>query len=96
MQRLLAAKGLREMARALILDRVLGILLGALLYLVGLGMFAYFQVFPERLAQELPGTGFCPFTSSTPCRRACRAFSSPRCLPQLCRRWIPESIPPPP
>ena len=61
MQRLLAVKGLREMARALLLDRVLEILLGTLLYLIGLGMFAYFQVFPERLAQGVAGDRILPF-----------------------------------
>lgn len=50
MQRLLAARNLREMTRALLLDRVLEILLAALLYMIGLGIFAYFQVYPEHLA----------------------------------------------
>ena len=61
MQRLFAARGLREMARALLLDRALEILLGTLLLLIGLGMFAYFQVFPERLAQGIVGDRILPF-----------------------------------
>ena len=61
MQRLFAARGLREMARALLLDRVLEILLGSLLLMIGLGMFAYFQVFPERLAEGIAGDRILPF-----------------------------------
>ena len=61
MQRLLAARSLREMAQALMLDRVLEILLGGLLYLIGLGIFAYFQTFPERLAEGIAGDRILPF-----------------------------------
>ncbi len=61
MQRLLAARSRREMARALLLDQVLESLLAALLYLIGLGMFAYFLVFPERLAEGIAGDRILPF-----------------------------------
>lgn len=61
MQRLLAARSLREMTRALLLDRVLEILLAALLYMIGLGIFAYFQVFPEHLAPGVAGDRILPY-----------------------------------
>lgn len=61
MQRLLAAKSLREMTRALLLDRALEILLAALLYMIGLGIFAYFQVFPENLAPGVAGDRILPY-----------------------------------
>lgn len=61
MQRLLAARSLREMTRALLLDRALEILLAALLYLIGLGIFAYFQVFPEHLAPGVAGDRILPY-----------------------------------
>lgn len=61
MQRLLAARSRREMARALILDRVLEILIAALLYMIGLGIFAYFQVFPENLAPGIAGDRILPY-----------------------------------
>ena len=61
MQRLLAARSLREMTRALILDRALEILLAALLYMIGLGIFAYFQVFPEHLAPGVAGDRILPY-----------------------------------
>ena len=61
MQRLLAARSRREMARALILDRVLEILVAALLYMIGLGIFAYFQVFPENLAPGIAGDRILPY-----------------------------------
>ena len=61
MQRLFAARSRREMARALILDRVLEILVVALLYLIGLGIFAYFQVFPESLVPGIAGDRILPY-----------------------------------
>ncbi len=61
MQRLLAARSLREMTRALLLDRVLEILLAALLYMIGLGIFAYFQVYPEHLAPGVAGDRILPY-----------------------------------
>ena len=61
MQRLLAARSLREMIRALLLDRALEIILAALLYMIGLGIFAYFQVFPENLAPGIAGDRILPY-----------------------------------
>ena len=61
MQRLLAARSRSGMARALILDRVLEILVAALLYMIGLGIFAYFQVFPENLAPGIAGDRILPY-----------------------------------
>ena len=61
MQRLLAARSLREMTRALLLDRALEIVLAALLYMIGLGIFAYFQVFPENLAPGIAGDRILPY-----------------------------------
>ena len=61
MQRLLAARSLREMTRALLLDRALEIILAALLYMIGLGIFAYFQVFPENLAPGIAGDRILPY-----------------------------------
>ena len=61
MQRLFATRSLPEMIRALMLNRVLEFLLGALLCLIGLGLFAYFYVFPERLAEGISGDRLLPF-----------------------------------
>ena len=61
MQRLFAARSRLEMARALLLDRVLEILLAGLLYLIGLGIFAYFLVFPESLAPGITGDRILPY-----------------------------------
>ena len=60
-QRLLSVGTFSRMVKALILDHVLEIILVGLLYFVGLGLFAYFSLFPERLADGIVGDRILPF-----------------------------------
>ncbi len=60
-QRLLSIKNFRGMVKAQILDHLLEIILLALLFFIGLGLFAYFSLFPERLAEGISGDRILPF-----------------------------------
>jgi len=60
-QRLLSVRTLSGMVKALILDHVLEIIIIGLLYFIGLGLFAYFSLFPERLADGIGGDRILPF-----------------------------------
>ena len=60
-QRLLSVRTFSGMVKALILDHVLEIIIVGLLYFIGLGLFAYFSLFPERLADGIGGDRILPF-----------------------------------
>jgi len=60
-QRLLSIKTFGGMVKAQILDHILEIILLALLFFIGLGLFAYFSLFPERLAEGIGGDKILPF-----------------------------------
>ena len=60
-QRLLSVRTFSGMVKALILDHVLEIIIVGLLYFIGLGLFAYFSLFPERLADGIGGDQILPF-----------------------------------
>ena len=60
-QRLLSINSFWGMAKALILEHVLEIMILVLLFFVGLGIFAYFSLFPERLADGISGDRILPF-----------------------------------
>ncbi len=60
-QRLLAIRTFSGMVKALILDHLLEIIIIGLLYFIGLGLFAYFSLFPERLADGIGGDRILPF-----------------------------------
>jgi Na+/proline symporter len=60
-QRLLSIKNFGGMVKAQILDHLLEIILLALLFFIGLGLFAYFSLFPERLAEGISGDRILPF-----------------------------------
>ncbi len=60
-QRLLSIRTFWGMVKALILDHVLEIIVVGLLYFIGLGLFAYFSLFPERLADGIGGDRILPF-----------------------------------
>ena len=54
-QRLLSVRDARGMAKAAILNSLIDLVLMNVLLFVGLGLFAYFQTFPERLAAGVTG-----------------------------------------
>ncbi len=60
-QRLLSIRTFGGMVKALILDHVLEIILLGLLFFIGLGLFTYFSLFPERLAEGISGEKILPF-----------------------------------
>ncbi len=60
-QRLLSVRTFAGMVKALILDHVLEIIIVGLLYFIGLGLFAYFSLFPERLGDGIGGDRILPF-----------------------------------
>jgi SSS family solute:Na+ symporter len=60
-QRLMAIKDFRGMARAAIMNSFYDLIVISLLLFVGLGLFAYYQEFPDRLDQELPADKLLPF-----------------------------------
>ncbi len=60
-QRLLSIKTFGGMVKAFILDHVLEIILLGLLFFIGVGLFAYFSLFPERLAEGISGDRILPF-----------------------------------
>lgn len=60
-QRLLSIKTFGGMVKAQILDHILEIILLALLFFIGLGLFTYFTLFPDRLAEGIGGDQILPF-----------------------------------
>ena len=60
-QRLLSIDSFWGMAKALVLEHVLEIIILALLFFVGLGMFSYFSLFPDQLAEEIHGDQILPY-----------------------------------
>ncbi len=60
-QRLLSIKTFGGLVKAFILDHVLEIILLGLLFFIGLGLFAYFSLFPELLAEGISGDKILPF-----------------------------------
>ncbi len=60
-QRLLAVKTYGGVAKALIANGVFEMIMLTLLLFIGIGMFAYFHVFPERLVEGLVGDRFLPY-----------------------------------
>ena len=60
-QRLLCIKTYKGMVKALILDHVLEIIFVGLLFFIGLGLFTYFSLFPEHLAEGISGDKILPF-----------------------------------
>ena len=69
-QRLLAVKTFRGMAKATIFFAIAELFIVSLLLYVGLGLFAYFQTFPLSWRQKSPAIGSCLTTSCTRFRRA--------------------------
>ena len=60
-QRLLAVKDFRGMAKAAILNSFIELCVTALLLFIGLGIFAYFYHFPEQLAANIEGDQILPY-----------------------------------
>ena len=60
-QRLIATKSLRDKVKAVFGNVVSTIFMTGLLLFLGLGMFAYFRHFPERLGAEISGDKVLPF-----------------------------------
>ncbi|MCH2694480.1 MAG: sodium/solute symporter [Acidobacteriia bacterium] len=60
-QRLMSVPDSRGMAKATILNSIIDLLLVSLLLFIGLGLFAYFQAFPERLPSGITGDRILPF-----------------------------------
>ena len=69
-QRLLAVKTFRGMAKATIFFAIAELFIVSLLLYVGLGLFAYFQTLPLSWRQKSPAIGSCLTTSCTRFRRA--------------------------
>lgn len=63
-QRLLSIKTSLGMAKALILEHILEITILVLLFFIGLGIFAYFSLFPDRLVDGMAGDRILPFVAS--------------------------------
>ena len=59
-QRLMSTKTFGGMARATILNAVFDLVIVGLLLFLGLGMFAYYQNFPELLPQDITGAKVLP------------------------------------
>ena len=60
-QRLLSIRSFRGLARAIFFNALADLFLVSLLLFLGLGMFAYFYTFPERLDEGISGDKFLPF-----------------------------------
>jgi len=60
-QRLLAVKSDRGVTKAITFNAVNDLLINGLLIFIGIGMFAYFQAFPSRLAPGIDADGMLPF-----------------------------------
>ena len=60
-QRLLAVKSFRAMAKATIFNAMADVFIVSLLLYVGLGLFAYFHTFPAELAAGIGGDGVLPY-----------------------------------
>ena len=60
-QRLLSVPTFSGMVKATVLNSLIDLTLIALLLFLGLGMFAYFQAFPDRLAPDLTGDQILPY-----------------------------------
>ena len=60
-QRLLSVKSFRGMAKAVLLNSVFDIVIVAMLLFLGLGMFAYFTTYPERLGDGIEKDKLLPF-----------------------------------
>ena len=60
-QRLLAVRNVRQMTKAVFLDVFMQLVVVGLLFFIGLGLYAYFQSFPERLAEGVAGDRILPF-----------------------------------
>lgn len=60
-QRLMSIKTFGGMAKAVVLNGFFELFIISLLIFLGLGMFAYFHYFPERLAQQITGDQVLPF-----------------------------------
>ena len=60
-QRLMATKSLRKMAQATIVNSFFDLAIVSLLLFVGLGMFAYYQHFPDRITAGIGGDKVMPY-----------------------------------
>lgn len=60
-QRLLAVRTDAGVVKAIVFNAVNDLVINALLIFIGLGMFAYFQAFPDRLDPALETDGILPF-----------------------------------
>ena len=60
-QRLLAVKTFRDMAKAILFNAIADLFIVSLLLYIGLGLFAYFQTFPAELAGGISGDGVLPY-----------------------------------
>ncbi len=60
-QRLLSIRSFRGLARAIFFNALADLFLVSLLLFLGLGMFAYFYTFPERLDEGISGDKILPF-----------------------------------
>lgn len=60
-QRLMAVRTSRGMAQAIVFNAVSDLLLISLLLFVGLGLFAYYVSFPQRLAEDITGDRVLPY-----------------------------------
>ncbi len=60
-QRLMAIKNFKGMAKAIILNAFFDLLIISLLLFVGLGMFAYYQTYPDQLTAGIAGDNVLPF-----------------------------------
>ena len=60
-QRLLAVRTERGVVKAIAFNAVNDLLINAILIFIGIGIFAYFQAFPERLDPTVEADGMLPF-----------------------------------
>lgn len=60
-QRLLAVRTFRGMAKAAVFNSLADLFILSLLLYIGLGLFAYFQTFPSELAEGVTGDGVLPY-----------------------------------
>ena len=60
-QRLLAVRQEKGVVKAIAFNAVNDVVINGMLIFIGIGMFAYFQAFPERLESDVEADGMLPF-----------------------------------
>lgn len=60
-QRLMAVRTDRGVVKAIVFNAVNDLLINGMLIFIGIGIFTYFKVYPEKLAQGVGGDGMLPY-----------------------------------